>query len=193
MKKVLCCIPTTGYIRVELAKRLYEWKLRYGNFFDVYTTLRRPLYEARNECVETFLNSDASYMFFVDSDVEPPSNTIEHLLSHGFDKKIVSALCYEIKVDVDGFPKRVPMVLQKVPDKKMEYKVIDKPLEGFMEVDATGTICVIIHRSVFRKIKPPWFDGVAEDFYFYEKAKKKGFSVYVDCNCKVTHYVEVGI
>ena len=192
MKKVLCCIPTTGYIRVELAKRLYEWKLRYRSFFDVYTTLRRPLYEARNECVETFLNSDASYMLFIDSDVEPPSNTIEHLLSHGFDKKIVSALCYEIKVDVDGFPKRVPMALEQVDD-RLEYKITNKKLKGLIEVDAAGTICVMIHKSVFKNIDYPWFDGVAEDFFFYNKAKKAGYKIFVDCDCRVVHYHEVGI
>jgi hypothetical protein len=190
MKKVLCCIPTLGNIKVELAQQLYQWKAQYGNLFDVYPSFIRPLYEARNDCVRAFLNTDASYLFFVDSDAVPPENAIEMLMSHGFDKKIVSGLCFEIKVDIDGIPKKVPMALRKVKD---GYKIIDKELKGLIEVDAAGTICVIIHRSVFQNVEPPWFEGIAEDFHFYEKAKKMGFSIYVDCNCTVKHWVVMGI
>lgn len=191
MKKILCCIPTLGNIRIELAQRLYAWKAQYGNFFDVYTSSLRPLYEARNDCVRTFLKSDASYLFFVDSDAVPPANAIEQLLSHGFEKKIVSGLCHEIKQDADGLLKGIPLVLEAV--KNAEYKIMDVELKGLIEVDATGTICAMIHRSVFLKMKEPWFYNRAEDFYFYEKAKEAGFNVYVDCNCKVQHFIEVGI
>ena len=192
MKKVLCCIPTLGNIRIELAQRLYQWKAQYGDFFDVYPSLVRPLFEARNDCVRAFLKSDASYLFFVDSDAVPPINAIDLLLSHGFDKKIISGLCPEIKLDSDGILKKVPMALRKV--KNGEYKIIDdSELNGLVEVDAAGTICVMIHKSVFKKLQSPWFYNLAEDFYFYEKAKATGFSVDIDCNCKVVHYMMVGL
>lgn len=191
MKKVLCCIPTLGNIRIELAQRIYQWKAHYDNFFDVYASSLRPLYEARNDCVRTFLKSDASYLFFVDSDAVPPINAIELLLSHGFERKIVSGLCYEIKQDSDGILKRIPLILKTI--KKAEYKIMDIELKGLIEVDATGTICVMIHRSVFLRIKEPWFFNRAEDFYFYDKAKTANYQSYVDCNCKVQHFVEVKI
>jgi len=193
MKKVLCCIPTLGAIRIELAQRLYQWKERYGNYFDVYPSLCRPLFEARNDCVRTFLKSGASYLLFVDSDAIPPLNVIEMLLSHGYDKKIVSGLCHEFKIDSDSVLKKVPMALRAAREEG-EYNIINESeLEGLVAVDAVGTICVIIHRSVLQEIKPPWFQGVAEDFYFYGRAKSEGFSVFVDCDCKVTHYKVVGI
>lgn len=192
MKKVLCCIPTLGNIRIELALRLYQWKLKYGNFFDVYTSSLRPLYEARNDCVRAFLKSDASYLFFVDSDAVPPANAIEQLLSHGFDKKIVSGLCHEMKLDLDGILKRIPLVLYYA-ERKSEYKISTMELKGLIEVDATGTICVMIHKLIFKVVKEPWFYTCVEDFYFYEKAKTVGFSIYVDCNCSVQHFVEVSI
>jgi hypothetical protein len=191
MKKVLCCIPTLGNIRIELAQRIYYWKVRYGNFFDVYTSSIRPLYEARNDCVHTFLQSDASYLFFVDSDAVPSVNAIEQLLSHGFEKKIVSGLCHEIKQDSDGLLKRIPLVLETV--KKAEYKIMDVELKGLVKVDATGTICVMIHKSVFKAVEAPWFYNRAEDFYFYERAKIAGLQIYVDCDCRVQHFIEVGI
>lgn len=189
MKKVLCGIPTLGNIRIELAQQLYQWKAQYGNFFDVYTSQIKPLYEARNDCVCAFLKSNASYLFFVDSDAIPPLNAIERL-SRDFNKKIVSGLCSEIKMDSDGMLKKVPMALREV---KEGYKVVNKALEGVIEVDAAGTICIMIHRSVFKKLDSPWFDSRAEDFYFCEKAKEAGFSIYVDCECYVTHYLEVGV
>jgi len=191
MKKILCCIPTFGNIRVELAQLLYEWKKQYGDFFDVYPSLIRPLYAARNDCVKTFLETDASYLFFIDSDAVPPANAIEQLLSHGFDKKIVAGLCYEIKLDADGLLKRIPLVLKAV--KNGEYKIMDVGLKDLIEVDATGTICVMIHKSVFKRLEGPWFFNRAEDFYFYENAKKAGFKIYVDSECNVQHFVEVGM
>ncbi len=191
MKKVLCCIPNRGNIRIELAQRLYQWKAQYGNFFDVYPVIGKSIVEARNECVKTFLDTDASYLFFVDSDVVPPSNAIKLLLSHGFDKKIIGGLCPIIKQDSDGQQKKVYLALKKVAPR--EYKIIDKELKGLVEVDATGTACVMIHRSVFQKIELPWFANLAEDFYFYEKAKEAGFLVYVDCKCKAIHYQVVGL
>jgi len=191
MKKVLCCIPTLGNIRIELAKQLYGWKQRYGTFFDVYPSQTRPLYEARNECVHIFLESDASYLFFVDSDAVPPFNAIEQLLSHGFEKKIVGGLCHEIKRDSDGVLKTVPLILKKRG--RSGYKISNTKTNGVMSVDATGTICVMVHRSVFTSMQEPWFNNRAEDFYFYERAKKAGYSIYVDCNCPVQHLVEVAI
>jgi hypothetical protein len=192
MKKVLCCIPTLGTIRIELAQRLYQWKAQYGDFFDVYPSSVRPLFAARNDCVKAFLNSDASYLFLIDSDAVPPLNAIDALLSHGFDKKIVSGLCPELKRDSDGILKKVPMALRKV--KNGEYKIIDgNELNGLISVDAAGTICVMIHKSVFKKLHFPWFANLAEDFYFYEKAKASGFDVFVDCDCEVTHYKVVGL
>lgn len=191
MKKILCCIPSLGNVRIELAQRLYEWKKRYGIFFDVYPSLLRPLFAARNDCVDTFLESNASYLFFVDSDAVPPINAIEQLLSHGFDKKIIAGLCHEIKQDSDGQLKRIPLVLKAI--NRAEYKIIDVKLEGLIEVDATGTICVMMHRSVFTELDEPWFLNRAEDFYFFECAKKAGYRIYIDCSCKVQHYIEVGI
>lgn len=191
MKKVLCCIPTLGTIRIELCQRLYEWKARYGNFFDVYPVIGKTIPEARNECANTFLKSDASYLFFCDSDIIPPTNAIDMLLSHGFDKKIISGLCPIIKRDSDGQSKKIYLTLKKVA--LGEYKIIDTELNGLIEVDATGTACVMIHRSVFKKITPPWFANLAEDFFFYEKAREAGFKVYVDHNCKVTHWVVMSI
>jgi hypothetical protein len=191
MKKILCCIPTLGNIRIELAQRLYQWKVQYGDFFDIYSSFKRPLYEARNECVRAFQDTNASYLFFVDSDVVPSINVIDMLLSHSFDKKIIGSLCFEIKVDRDGILKKVPMALQKV---KNGYKIIDESkLKGLINVDATSTQCVMIHHSVFKSIDPPWFEGIAEDFYFYEKAKEAGVSIYIDCDCNAKHYMEVGI
>jgi len=190
VKKVLCCIPNTGNIRIELAMQLYKWKAVYGKAFDVYSCQERPLWHARNQCVKHFLATDASYLFFVDSDAIPEELAIQKLLSHGFDKKIVHALAHERKLDLDGVIKTVPMILKKA--KGPGYHIL-RPTGGLMEVDATGTICVMIHRSVFADLEEPYFFDRAEDFYFYEKAKAAGHKVYVDCGTVCRHITKVMI
>ena len=189
MKSVLCCIPNTGNVRIELAMQLYQWKAQYGDFFDVYSSQVRPLYEARNDCVRQFLTSGRTWLFFVDSDAVPSPDTIDRLTKHN--KKIVGGLAHEMKLDSDGVVKRIPLILKRANPGEVpaSYNVLG--LEpGLMKVDVTGTVCVMIHKSVFKQMEPPWFDGIAEDFYFYEKAHAQ---VYVDTDVTVHHFKVVVI
>lgn len=197
MKSVFIAIPTLGDIRIELAQTIYNWKSTYGDYIAVYSNTDRPLTRARNECVRAFLGSGRSWMLFIDSDVIPPTNTIESLTAT-LDRPIVTAVGHVFKLDSDGFTKRVPLLLRKVRDRDIphqpEYKIIeDIPRQQYIEIDAAGMMCVAIHRSVFESIDPPWFDGYFEDFYFYDKAKSNGFKIYADLGVVVRHMVRVAI
>lgn len=199
MENVLIAIPNLGRIHVDLARQLYKWGRQYGEHIDVYSTQTRPLWVARNECVETFMESNRDWLVFIDSDVIPPDNAIE-LLTSDKSKPIVGALVHELKLDTDNVVKRVPMVLKLVKyldndDFPAEYRVIDYTHihERYLQVDATGTQCVAIHRSVFDAIKRPWFTGVAEDFNFYRKARESNIDIFIDTCVFARHVVEVAI
>lgn len=62
--------------------------------------------------------------------------------------------------------------------------------EAVVEVDAAGTGCMMIHRSVLEKVPRPWFsyrEGGTEDMYFCRKAKAAGFRVYGDLSVICSH------
>jgi hypothetical protein len=64
-----------------------------------------------------------------------------------------------------------------------------------MEVDATGTGCLLIRTEVFLNMDYPWFEFtkteagkvVGEDVGFCKKAKKAGYKIYVDTSINCGH------
>jgi hypothetical protein len=80
-----------------------------------------------------------------------------------------------------------------VPDEEMySGKLID--------VDATGTGCLLFDMSVFDQVEMPWFkldiqDGkpVGEDIYFCSKARKAGVRISIDTSIEVGHLTTIEV
>ena len=86
----------------------------------------------------------------------------------------------------------------------MDGEYVDGSL---VECDAVGTGCVLIHTSVFAKVKPfrlqidgqdckaPWFlwtenrlnPGMSEDFAFFARASQQGVKCVCDTSIKCKH------
>ena len=72
------------------------------------------------------------------------------------------------------------------------------PTDSLHEVDWTGSHCFLCHRSVFEKVKEPWFElapkikyGSGSDRLFFEKVKAAGVHVYVDFSVVAGHAAEM--
>jgi len=65
------------------------------------------------------------------------------------------------------------------------------PLDAMVRADATGCAFVLFSRRVFEAIPAPWFvrDGLkrGEDLYYFERARKAGFRLWVDRSVVVGH------
>lgn len=73
---------------------------------------------------------------------------------------------------------------------------MDDPCAGVEEVDAVGTGCMIIHRSVLEDMEPPWFEyrdgATSEDLEFCDRViKELGLTVYCDLSCVSGHFRQV--
>ncbi len=113
-------------------------------------------------------------MFFYDSDMMSPMNTIDRLLAH---KKDIACATYIRRGP--PFDKLGHLVEGEDPDKQT----------GLSELTHMPTGCSLIKTSVFDKLKKPYFRGGAdekygklrgEDFIFSEMVRALGYQIWCD-------------
>jgi GT2 family glycosyltransferase len=181
-KRVMVCIPNGGNIVTELATLLIRWTHDERWILNIYMPKGMfPLDNARNHCVQKFLEGNADYLLWIDDDIVPPPDTIERFLKA--DKDIIGAAAFAMKYENEmGFP--YPVTLRYNEDKK--YIVYYG--EGIEKVDATGGACVMFKRKVYEAIERPYAfqyyrNGTLAltcDFDVFQKTEKLGFELWID-------------
>jgi hypothetical protein len=116
----------------------------------------------RNAVVEDFLASPAQWLFWVDTDMGFEPDTVERLLQAAdpVERPVVGGLCFAQREHVsDGVggwrPVAWPTVMDwNVIDGRGGFEVRwDYPRNTLTRCSATGSACVLIHRSVFEKVR----------------------------------------
>lgn len=174
------------------------------------------LIEARNQAVHEFLEDyTADWLFWLDTDMGFQPDALELLLEAAdpVERPIVGGLCFAQREDEpDGMggwrTQPTPTIYDWITlDDQSGYAVRwDYPLDTVTQVHATGSACVLIHRSVLEKmrdafsdgtIRPAWYDRLpnpstkqlfSEDLSFCARAGALGFPVFVDTRVKTSHY-----
>ena len=176
-----------------------------GGYLDYQTT---NLPHGRNQIVRKFLDFDGvDYLWFVDTDQEFPPDTLDRLMetcSPG--RPIVGALIYTMD---NRKTQRFWPTVWSWDDNGLPQQWSTAPRNRLLGpehgVAATGTGCVLIHRSVVEKLYAkhghtswPWFkysdivvngepDVFGEDLTFMARAGAEGFPVHVDTRVEVGH------
>lgn len=141
---------------------------------------------ARCNCVTDALDRQVDYLLFLDSDMTFPRDTVMRLLAH---KKHIVGGTYR---------KRGP------PYEVMGLGMTDGPVEaksGLLEMRRLPTGCMMIRMDVFRALKKPYFQLVAdpsrgleygEDVVFCDRARHAGFQIWcdVDLSMELTHVMQ---
>jgi cephalosporin hydroxylase len=174
------------------------------------------LIEARNQAVHEFLEDyTADWLFWLDTDMGFQPNALELLLEAAdpTERPIVGGLCFAQREDEpDGMggwrTQPTPTIYDwiTVGDQSGYAVRWDYPIDTVTQVHATGSACVLIHRSVLEKIRdaftdgtirPAWYDRLpnpttqqlfSEDLSFCARAGALGFPVFVDTRVKTSHY-----
>ncbi len=196
MKKIYLSILTEGFVNDELTIKLTRWleeakKKGYDILYE--TSSEKPVENNRNKIVKRFLTtSDADYLLMIDNDVCPEKNPfllVEYNLDiiscpcPIFQHHIIILNCYLL--DNDGYWQPIS-VSQKI---------------GLIEIDATGTGCILLSRRVLEKIKNPFSrkwnkDGIAllgSDLYFSKKAKEMNFKMHAHFDYLCSHYKQMNL
>lgn len=135
---------------------------------------------ARGAGVEFAIEKKATHIFFVDSDMSFPEDTLDRLLAHG--KEITTVEYNRRKLP----PESVTTPLEKRSDKEL-YKAQN-----------IGGGCLLIKLSIFEKLKQPWFNFgrkgtkvvIGEDTWFANTARDAGFDSWIDPTLQVKHIGE---
>ena len=162
---------------------------------------------SRNVVVKTFLETtDADWLLMIDSDERLSLATWHKLIdsAHDKDRPIVSGLVFAAFFDGEDSLRPVPTIYRMDPEKGLE--AIDAyPIDKLIEVDATGTGCLLIHRSVLldmQKQATPnqgkdwaWFvegaiDGTyfGEDLLFSKRLKSMGYKIFAHTGAILPHH-----
>lgn len=116
----------------------------------------------RNEIVLDFLASPAQWLWMVDTDMGFEPDTVERLLEAAdpAERPVVGGLCFAQREHVsDGVggwrPVAWPTVMDwNVVDGRGGFEVRwDYPRNALTRCSATGSACVLIHRSVFERVR----------------------------------------
>lgn len=166
-----------------------------------------PVDVARNNLVERFLAGDCQWLLQIDSDMGFARESLTRLASrteeHGM--RMISGLCFTrykppmptifrgvTRVREDGREflriqcRETMEWLEAHPEALDECPcVLDPaPVDALVRADASGGAFLLVHREVFEALEKPWFvrDGAkkGEDFYFFERARRAGFELWVD-------------
>jgi len=148
-----------------------------------------PFDHARNQMVRVMLDNGSKWLLFLDDDVIPPADGYEKLME--VQNEIVSGVYWKRQgkivpaayFEAHPLPTPVPHITGNLP----------------IEVDMVGGGFLLIHRSVFERVKEPWFEWkiyredlppaerVGEDFDFCRKAKAAGLRVVLHQGVRCKH------
>lgn len=161
----------------------------------IFSVMSGPnISKARNMVVRTFLDkSEADYLFMCDTDMLFQHDAIERLMDSG--EQFISGFC------MTGEQRPVPAMYRGAQHEGTFCPITEFPTDEIIDVDAVGSACSLIHRSVYETIEreqpnpaAQWYQElqmgkwlVGEDFTFCMRARKSGFKIKVDTSVKVAH------
>ena len=164
------------------------------------------LSKQRNRVVKQFLDGTKSdWLLLIDSDEQLTLEAFDKLLETAHDKErpVVAGLVFAgFGIEGAPYPKPVPAIFQDAPEGFLPLYKYDK--NSVFEIDAAGTGCLLIHRSVLEKMRETadknqgtdwcWFwdgplDGnwIGEDLLFCRRIRALGFPIYVNTGAILPH------
>jgi hypothetical protein len=170
-----------------------------GAFFDSFITMEKPdfvylrssagnIEDMRDEIVKQAIGAGCSHLVMMDTDQVYHKDTIPRLLSHKL--PVVGCLVYR------RYPPFDPLLLKGSISK---YQIISEwEPNGLVEVDATGTGCLMFNMDVFHKMPSPWFRSrtnngapVGEDIGFCSDLRQAGYKILVDTSIPAGHLTQM--
>lgn len=195
--KVMIGVPTRTYVQAQTVTTLFSLSGTPNVRIALAMRLGSVIADKRNKICQDAIQGGYDYVFFVDSDVQFPPDTLQRLLEH--DKDIVGALYFRTYHPYE------PNLTEKRKIGKQTLLLVPKEWdrEKLFKCWSIGTGTMLIKVSVLKalqeKLGNEWFrfapiEGIpaGEDVFFCNEAGKAGFEVWVDPTIKTHHWDNYG-
>ena len=186
MKRIFIGIPSGGEWKADFGLCLANMcmaTLKHGDKeVTVCSSRGSMLGKQRHELVMEARKWGATHLFFLDSDMVFPEDTLDQLLF--WEKPLVGGN-YSTKT-IPGMP-----TTRKWTGSRWEFVFTDQNSEDLEEVHRLPTGVMLIEMGVFEKLQQPWFSFPwcgeedtyqGEDWTFCERVEAAGIPMYVDHN-----------
>lgn len=162
---------------------------------------------SRNIVVKTFLETTTcEWLLMIDSDERIGVETFNKLIQAAHDKErpIISGLVFAAFFQEDDSLRAVPTIYRDLGEQGLS-PIDDYPEDTILEVDAVGTGCLMIHRSVLEDLREKsnenqgkdwaWFvEGAikgtyfGEDLLFSKRLKSFGYKIHAHTGAILPHH-----
>lgn len=190
-------MPTRTYVQAQTVTTLFSLSGTPNARMALAVSLGSVIADKRNKICKQALERGDDYVFFVDSDVQFPPDTLTKLIE--LDKDVVGALYFRTYHPYE------PNLTEKVKHKGQTLLLVPKKWnrEKAFKCWSVGTGTMLIKTSVLRALQPTlgneWFrfapiEGIpaGEDVFFCNEVGKAGFEVWCDPTIKTTHWDNYG-
>ena len=184
---ILVAITHMGNTVTGLEAKLSKWMYESSYKAELFFSQENPTYSNRNKVCKYFKEmTKHTHLLFIDSDTVPFKNPLD-LVKH--EMHIVGGVYPRWKETIYEW-----LAMIRESDGKYVQLPPDKR-KGLVECDGVGAGCLMMTREILEQFEDPFADkikpdgrrSVGHDFYFCERAKKKGYRVYADWNTLCDH------
>lgn len=143
---------------------------------EIFTAIGQGvLPEIRNMIARDALAAGAEWLLWIDADQTFPQDTLTRLLGRG--QAIVGCNIPMRRIPHDPSAGKLVGPNKTEPTRTTKETAEANKLEL---VDVLGLGLCLTHASVFKAVGEPYFEGANEDYWFFEKARRAGFEVWLD-------------
>ena len=190
---IMLALPSRGEVDIVWATHMLHLMQRIpvGLGVAVRYTRRQEVDVARTFLVEEALSGNVKYIFFIDDDTFVPLNCIGRMTMES-PKEVKTGVVWS-KTDPS-----LPCIFKE----EAIGAFIDWIPGRMYSIRRGGLACCLIETDIFRDIPKPWFQmgysyqtpegsevrvRAGEDFYFYDKVVKEGYTPWVDTRIRCDH------
>jgi hypothetical protein len=169
--KIAIGMVNDGSINANLVVDLLQIRGKRTEKFDCFIQVSNIglLTRSRNLLVKNFLEqSNAAWLLMIDSDERLELKTWDKLISaaHEKDRPVVSALVFAAFFDDDVSLRPIPTIYRDLPESGLQA-IDDYPIDQIIKIDAAGTGCLLIHRSVLLELQNKATENQGKDWAWF--------------------------